>query len=99
MFSLRNYGTKNAVLLLCEALKRENERNYLFKHEVCYALGQLKHDASTSALMSVVEDSNEHEMVRHEAAESLGAIGGEKRVYTYNKCMSFISLVIYAHNF
>ncbi len=82
MFSLRNKGTKGAVLVLCEALKQNNECNALLKHELCYVLGQLEHEAATSALMSVVEDPHEHEMVRHEAAESLGAIGGERRIDT-----------------
>lgn len=38
-------------------------------------LGQLAHPASAPALMRAVTDASEHEMVRHEAAESLGAIG------------------------
>ena len=47
----------------------------LFRHEVAYVLGQLAHPASAPALMRTVADDAEHEMVRHEAAESLGAIG------------------------
>ncbi len=85
MFSLRNKGTKDAVEVLCEALTRENECNHLFKHEICYVLGQLEHEAATSALISVVEDTHEHEMVRHEAVESLGAIGGEIRIYIHDE--------------
>ncbi len=95
MFSLRNNGTKSAVLLLCEALKRESECNYLFKHEICYVLGQLENEAATLALISVVEDPNEHEMVRHEAAESLGAIGGEKRLYIHDEYVTSFNCYMY----
>jgi deoxyhypusine monooxygenase len=38
-------------------------------------LGQLQHAASVPALQACVEDAAEHEMVRHEAAEALGAVG------------------------
>jgi deoxyhypusine monooxygenase len=72
MFSLRNNGSKAAVLALCLGLK---DPSPLFRHEVAYVLGQLAHPASSSALMDSVTDGAEHEMVRHEAAEALGAIG------------------------
>lgn len=72
MFSLRNNGSKAAVLALCEGFK---DPSPLFRHEVAYVLGQLQHAASVPALKSRTEDAAEHEMVRHEAAEALGAIG------------------------
>lgn len=72
MFSLRNNGTKAAVLALCKGLKDESP---LFRHEVAYVLGQLAHDAAATALMEAVQRDGEHDMVRHEAAEALGAIG------------------------
>lgn len=40
-------------------------------------LGQLAHPASAESLKARVLDGAEHEMVRHEAAEALGAIGDE----------------------
>ena len=72
MFSLRNAGTKAAVLELCAGL---DDPSPLFRHEVAYVLGQLQHKASVPALLARVNDPNEHEMCRHEAAEALGAIG------------------------
>ena len=57
---------------LCAGL---TDASPLFRHEVAYVLGQLAHPASAKALMHSVADVAEHEMVRHEAAESLGAIG------------------------
>jgi deoxyhypusine monooxygenase len=72
MFSLRNNGSRGAVLALCTGLK---DPSPLFRHEVAYVLGQLMNTASIDALKARVEDAAEHEMVRHEAAEALGAIG------------------------
>lgn len=39
-----------------------------------YVLGQLSHEASVPALTKVLENTSEHPMVRHEAAEALGSI-------------------------
>ena len=78
MFGLRNASTEEAVLALCEALVREGEENSLFKHEIAYVLGQMEHPASVPALKRALEDETEHAMVRHEAAEALGAVGGHE---------------------
>jgi deoxyhypusine monooxygenase len=51
------------------------DKSVLFKHEVCYVLGQLKDPEALPLLYSVLADVQENEMVRHEAAEAIGAIG------------------------
>ncbi|CAM9139669.1 unnamed protein product [Phaeothamnion confervicola] len=75
MFSLRNRGGEAAALALADAF--DGESNALFKHEVAYVLGQMAHVATAPALARVLRDRSEHRMVRHEAAEALGAIGGD----------------------
>ena len=40
-------------------------------------LGQISHEASVPALIEVLENTVEHPMVRHEAAEALGSIATE----------------------
>lgn len=72
MFALRNNGSEEAVLALCKGLEASSA---LFRHEVAFVLGQLQHPAAISALKASVLKDGEHEMVRHEAAEALGAIG------------------------
>ena len=47
--------------------------------QVAYVLGQLQDKAATAALVRVLAAAGEHPMVRHEAAEALGAIAGEER--------------------
>jgi deoxyhypusine monooxygenase len=75
MFSLRNRGGADAVLELCHAMVQDTS-SVLFRHEVAYVLGQLQHFESIPALVEIVQRSSqqEHRMVRHEAAEALGAI-------------------------
>ncbi|KAK5552041.1 deoxyhypusine hydroxylase [Exophiala xenobiotica] len=52
----------------------------LFRHEVAFVFGQLSHPTSIPALFSVLENSKEESMVRHEAAEALGSLGEEPGV-------------------
>ncbi|KAH7471106.1 hypothetical protein PRIC1_003083 [Phytophthora ramorum] len=72
MFSLRNRNTEEAALALAEAF---SDPNALFKHEVAYVMGQMENPVLVPALKKVLLDDSEHRMVRHEAAEALGAIG------------------------
>nr|NVI76091.1 nero [Cucujiformia] len=43
-----------------------------------YCLGQMQDENAIDILISVLEDYEQEAMVRHEAAEALGAIGSEK---------------------
>eukprot|EP00624_Nannochloropsis_granulata_P007212 evm.model.NODE_6825_length_32477_cov_17.962835.7 len=75
MFSLRNRNTTEAVIALAEGFR---DASPLFRHEVAYVFGQMQNPASVPALKLVLEDEQEHRMVRHEAAEALGAVGGKE---------------------
>jgi deoxyhypusine monooxygenase len=48
----------------------------LFKHEIAFVLGELGTDALPGVpyLKAAVENTENHAMVRHEAAESIGGI-------------------------
>jgi deoxyhypusine monooxygenase len=75
MFSLRNRGGQQAVQQLCRALTCDHtQTSPLLRHEVAYVLGQLQHPASVHALEQSLRNLQEHTMVRHEAAEALGAM-------------------------
>jgi len=71
LFSLRDQGDTYSVEVVCEGLK---DKSALFRHEVAYVLGQMQHDAAIESLRVVLENTKEQGMVRHEAAEALGAI-------------------------
>ena len=77
MFALRNQGTKEAVLALCDGLDDESA---LFRHEIGYVLGQLKEPVSVPALSRSLAKPDESPMVRHECAEALGSIASEECV-------------------
>ena len=75
MFSLRNLGSDEAVLALAKGLR---DPSALFRHEIAYVFGQLQSPLSITALAETLADESESDMVRHEAAESLGSIGTEE---------------------
>ncbi|OQR82978.1 deoxyhypusine hydroxylase [Achlya hypogyna] len=72
MFSLRNRNTEDAALALAAAF---DDKSALFRHEIAYVMGQMINPVTVPALKKVLVDASEHRMVRHEAAEALGAIG------------------------
>ena len=49
-------------------------KNLSFRHEIAFVFGQLLSTHSVPALLKVLQDSSESDMVRHEAAEALGGI-------------------------
>ena len=71
LFALRNCGNEAAVLALATEF---DDSSALFKHEIAYVLGQMKHPAAVHALTEKLEDRSENSMVRHECAEALGSI-------------------------
>jgi deoxyhypusine monooxygenase len=75
MFALRNQGTKESTLALCDGLEDESA---LFRHEIGYVLGQLKEPVSVPALARALAKTEEAPMVRHECAEALGSIASEE---------------------
>jgi len=76
MFALRDYGgqEREAVRALAEGF---GDSSALFRHEIAYIFGQLSSPHSIPSLLRVLRDSNEEEMVRHEAAEALGGIASD----------------------
>jgi deoxyhypusine monooxygenase len=75
MFTLRNLNTDEAALVLVQGFQ---DPSALFRHETAYVLGQMQREISIDGLEAVLSNKNEHRMVRHEAAEALGAIGGDR---------------------
>lgn len=75
MFALRNKQTDESVKALVIGFQ---DASALFRHEIAFVLGQMCHSAAVPGLVARLEDPEEHEMVRHEAAEALGSIGGEE---------------------
>ncbi|EDO18006.1 hypothetical protein Kpol_1054p54 [Vanderwaltozyma polyspora DSM 70294] len=65
-------AAKKAVDYISESFGDSSE---LLKHEVAYVLGQTKNMESCPVLREVTIDQNQQCMVRHEAAEALGALG------------------------
>lgn len=63
---------KKAIDYIAESFQDNSE---LLKHEVAYVLGQTKNLYAAQYLRDVLKNDKQQVMVRHEAAEALGAIG------------------------
>ena len=72
VFSFRNHGSDQACLALCAAFVTSSA---LLRHELAYVLGQMQNPVALPTLIERLADEHEHIMVRHEAAEAMGAIG------------------------
>ncbi|XP_062562329.1 deoxyhypusine hydroxylase [Armigeres subalbatus] len=72
LFTLKNIGGPKALESI-EACFGDDSA--LLKHELAYCLGQMQDQAAIPVLTKVLQDTKQEPMVRHEAAEALGAIG------------------------
>uniref|UniRef100_A0A182PNE1 Deoxyhypusine hydroxylase n=1 Tax=Anopheles epiroticus TaxID=199890 RepID=A0A182PNE1_9DIPT len=72
LFTLRNIGGEQALDSIGRCFDDESA---LLKHELAYCLGQMQDVRAIPVLTKVLADVQQEPMVRHEAAEALGAIG------------------------
>ena len=79
LFALRNIGGDDAVDALVAGFKSNSA---LLKHEIAYVLGQMQNNHAVPMLIERLSDVEEDLMVRHEAAEALGAIGDRAAIST-----------------
>ena len=82
LFALRNIGGTESVDALANAFDSESA---LLKHEIAYVMGQMQDSHAVPYLIERLSDSDEDLMVRHEAAEALGAIGDRVAMDTLEK--------------
>ena len=88
MFALRNIGTPAAIDALAAGFSDDSalfkyvsnilytdiNRIHINRHEIAFVFGQLLSPHSVPALLKVLQNASESDMVRHEAAEALGGI-------------------------
>lgn len=73
LFFGRFHGDQESAEILIKSLSYSD--SVLYRHEALYVIGQMGLKSSLSCLYAVLDDLNEHPMVRHEAAEAIAAIG------------------------
>ena len=91
LFALRNIGGEESVDALAAAF---GSASALLKHEIAYVLGQMQDDHAVPHLIERLEDLDEDVMVRHEAAEALGAIGNRSAMPTLEKFVNDEEIVV-----
>ena len=79
LFALRNEGGPEAIDALDAAY---SSKSALLKHEIAYVMGQMQDSYAVPCLIERLSDHDEDLMVRHEAAEALGAIGDRAAIDT-----------------
>tara|TARA_B100000029_G_scaffold93465_3_gene83513 strand:+ start:29742 stop:30218 length:477 start_codon:yes stop_codon:yes gene_type:complete len=79
LFALRNLGGADAIDSLAAAF---SSKSALLKHEIAYVMGQMQDSYAVPCLIERLCDHDEDLMVRHEAAEALGAIGDRAAIDT-----------------
>eukprot|EP01054_Gregarina_sp_Poly1_P000390 Gregarina_sp_Poly_1__389@NODE_1097_length_5104_cov_220_281318_g761_i0_p1_GENE_NODE_1097_length_5104_cov_220_281318_g761_i0NODE_1097_length_5104_cov_220_281318_g761_i0_p1_ORF_typecomplete_len354_score69_90HEAT_2/PF13646_6/5_8e15HEAT_2/PF13646_6/3HEAT_2/PF13646_6/1e12HEAT_PBS/PF03130_16/29HEAT_PBS/PF03130_16/0_93HEAT_PBS/PF03130_16/0_21HEAT_PBS/PF03130_16/0_2HEAT_PBS/PF03130_16/1_7e02HEAT_PBS/PF03130_16/0_034HEAT/PF02985_22/5_4e03HEAT/PF02985_22/0_37HEAT/PF02985_22/31HEAT/PF02985_22/2_7e02HEAT_EZ/ len=72
LFYARHYDNPEAIVALKEALKHHS---VLLRHEVAYVMGQMTQPTALPVLIDLLDNTEEHPMVRHEAAEGIAALG------------------------
>jgi deoxyhypusine monooxygenase len=76
LFALRDIGSDEAVLGLSKVLL-EDTSSAVLRHEIAFVLGQCANKLALPSLITSLENLAENQMVRHEAAEAIGAISEE----------------------
>ncbi|KDE02806.1 deoxyhypusine hydroxylase [Microbotryum lychnidis-dioicae p1A1 Lamole] len=71
LFTLKSLGGHRAIDVIGKGFDGQSA---LLGHELAYCLGQINDPYALPILRKVLEDEDEHPMVRHEAAEAMGAI-------------------------
>jgi deoxyhypusine monooxygenase len=85
LFTLRNIGGPVSIECIKECF---GDSSALLKHELAYCLGQMQDTYAISTLVKVLEDTQQEPMVRHEAAEALGAIASPDTISILEKFQS-----------
>ncbi|KAJ7992939.1 hypothetical protein DPEC_G00267270 [Dallia pectoralis] len=75
LFTLRNLGGQEAIKWISQSFVDDSA---LLKHELAYCLGQMQDETAIPTLETVLKDTTQEPMVRHEAGEALGAIGNPR---------------------
>jgi deoxyhypusine monooxygenase len=70
------------------------DESELLKHELAYVLGQTRNLYAVQYLESVLQSPQQQEIVRHEAAEALGALGQNSSMPLLEKYLHDESQVI-----
>ncbi|CAE7055964.1 unnamed protein product [Rhizoctonia solani] len=85
LFTLKALPGQQSIDIISKGFKDESA---LLKHELAYVLGQMGDPYAITTLSSVLSNESEDPMVRHEAAEALGALSAESAIPLLEKYLA-----------
>nr|ACO11218.1 Deoxyhypusine hydroxylase [Caligus rogercresseyi] len=78
VFTLRGLGGKTALDIMLKTIQEDTSE--LLKHEIAYVMGQMQDPAAIEGLIDIPNGPKMEPIVRHEAAEALGALGKDDNI-------------------
>ncbi len=91
LFGLKALNTPESIDAIAACF---NDPSDLLKHELAYVLGQMKNPYALTHLEQVLRNKQHASMVRHEAAEAMGAIGKISSLETLKEFLSDEDVVV-----
>jgi deoxyhypusine monooxygenase len=91
LFGLKALNTPESIDAIAACFTDPSD---LLKHELAYVLGQMKNPYALKHLEQVLRDRQQVSMVRHEAAEAMGAIGEMSSLDTLKEFLSDEDVIV-----
>jgi len=96
LFCSRQTAPSKSVLIEALVQALAAEQSVLMRHEIAYIMGQVGDESAVPALVRMLDDEDEDEVTRHEAAEGLAAIDSEGSLPHFQRYASSESLPLLA---
>ena len=96
LFCSRQAAPSKPVLIEALVQALAGEQSVLMRHEIAYVMGQVGDESAIPALVRMLDDQDEDEVTRHEAAEGLAAIDAEGSIQHFERYASSESLPLLA---
>ena len=80
LFFLKTIGSDQAIDFILRCFEDDSE---LLKHECAYCLGQTQSRAAVPKLIAILDDSQQEDVVRHEAGKSPSLFIHNRKAYDF----------------
>jgi len=96
LFSAKQAAPTQEALVAALVQALATERSVLMRHEIAYVMGQIGNALAIPRLVEMLDDDQEDEVTRHEAAEALAAIDAVGSMHHFERYANSESLRLLA---